>query len=224
MRRIFLEQGTPAWHRWRSEGIGGSDIPALLNRSPYDGSNPESLWEEKALGQSKEANFAMGHGTRLEPIARRSYETYSGLRFEPICCEHPDHHWMHASLDGWHPSGAFIEIKYSRAEWHWMALNGIVPKHVQYQMQWQFLVTGCQRAAYVSVNDGQKEFEQPRQFMAVVEVFPDPELAVEILEHAERFWQRVKEHRWPKQHENYDPRKELQKWAESAQDMEAIRR
>jgi putative phage-type endonuclease len=210
VKLIFHQQGTPPWHAWRWEGVGGSDIPAIMGCSPYEDATRESLFCEKTTGVKKETNFAMRKGNRLEPIARRSHEVYSGLRMEPCCCEHEEQSWMHASLDGWHPEGRFIEIKYAKAHYHWRALNGLVPRHVMVQIQWQFMVSGLPACDFVSVNDGQKDFDQPRQFMAIVRVLPDAELMAHILTEAEKFWVEVLA--WRESKPTVDARETVASW------------
>lgn len=192
MRRVDLEQQSSQWHDWRRQGIGGSDIPTIMGISPYPDSTRESLLIEKATGKRRKTNFAMGKGQRLEPIALRQFCDWSGNLYAPVCVEHLDEPWVHASLDGYCPDNhTFCEIKYARSIYHHMALMGLVPKHVMVQMQWQFFATNCERGWLVSVNDGTKEFRQPEQYMAVVEVLPNASTIAAILTEAKRFWAEV---------------------------------
>lgn len=75
-----FEPGTPAWHAARAQGIGGSEIAAVLGISPFE--SRFSLWHRKAgLIAPVQENGEMYWGKKLEP---------------PICDEyalrHPDQH------------------------------------------------------------------------------------------------------------------------------------
>src|SRR5689334_11308387 len=98
MKRVPLRQHSPEWDRWRSEGLGASDGPALVGVSPY--LTTEKLWEQKT-GQASWSQS--GHATRWgqskEPEARRLWEDRTGQIFQPACVEHPDYPWLRASLD-----------------------------------------------------------------------------------------------------------------------------
>ena len=40
-----LHQNTPEWHRWRMQGIGASDAPAIMGETAFK--TPRMLWSEK---------------------------------------------------------------------------------------------------------------------------------------------------------------------------------
>lgn len=47
---VELSQGTPEWHEWRKNGIGGSDATVVEGISPYR--TPRQLfYEKKGLGR-----------------------------------------------------------------------------------------------------------------------------------------------------------------------------
>ncbi|WP_369183300.1 YqaJ viral recombinase family protein [Streptomyces sp. Y1] len=92
--------GSSEWHAARSNGIGGSEIAAVMGLSPYE--SAFSLWHRKqGLVQPVEENPQMYWGTRLEPIvlaefakrhpewAVRRAPTYAG----------PDRPWQIANPD-----------------------------------------------------------------------------------------------------------------------------
>ena len=45
MNIVELDQRSDNWHRWRTNGVGASDICVLMGSSPYK--SPYQLWEEK---------------------------------------------------------------------------------------------------------------------------------------------------------------------------------
>jgi len=62
-----FEHGSPEWHAARMDGIGGSEISAVLDISIWE--SPFSLWHRKAGAvPPREANTEMEAGRRLEPV------------------------------------------------------------------------------------------------------------------------------------------------------------
>lgn len=197
MNLIHLEQGSDRWRSWRCEGLGGSDIAAIMGLSPYKDASPEEVFAEKTSRQAKESTFAMRRGIRLEPRAREMVKLRFQRSFDPCCVEHGEQPWMRASLDGICLRGkppALLEIKAPKWTDHDRILCGLVPPHFMVQMQWQMLVTGVDRCHLVSISEKFDMFKGP-DLLAHVEVESDPEQQAEILDVADAFWQRVLEHR-----------------------------
>lgn len=74
----WFEPGSDAWHAARSQGIGGSEISAVIGLSPYE--SAFSLWHRKR--------------GLIEPV-EESTEMYWGKKHEPTICDeyakqHPD--------------------------------------------------------------------------------------------------------------------------------------
>lgn len=62
-----FEPGSPEWHAARENGIGGSEIAAVLDLSPWE--SAFSLWHRKRkLVPARQANTEMDAGRRLEPV------------------------------------------------------------------------------------------------------------------------------------------------------------
>ena len=85
----------------RPQGIGGTDIAAILGLSPYK--TPLQLWEEK-VGEPNLAQRDAIHlrfGQHLEPFVASEYERVTGLHTsmpsDPIF--HSEHGFMFASID-----------------------------------------------------------------------------------------------------------------------------
>lgn len=89
------------WLAWRRRGIGASDVPAILNLSPW--ASPYSVYAEKrGLVPDTDATEAMALGLALEPVIAALFHERTGLyvvgaqtRFE-----HPDDPWLRTTLDG----------------------------------------------------------------------------------------------------------------------------
>jgi len=192
MNIISLVQGSEAWEAWRHEGVGASDLPMVLDISPYDDATRASLLEEKVTRLRRPINYAMRRGTKLEPVARDLYlatgEIWEG---GPVCLQHPDYPWARASLDllcrdAWEQWIA--EIKALKKERHQEALAGSVPYFYRPQLQWQMFCSGLKRTDYVSYSE-LAYFGDKR--LAVVPVERDDREIDRLLNAAAEFWMEV---------------------------------
>ena len=119
--------GSRRWHALRRKGIGGSEIAAIVGRSPWE--SAYNLWyRKKGLISGAGTNQAMRWGTLLEPVIYREYATNhleSGLRMTTgETYAHVDRPWQHANPDGliWDHRGRLVdglEIKTAGHETHW---------------------------------------------------------------------------------------------------------
>lgn len=100
MKLVTHTQGSDAWKAWRREGIGGSDVAAILGVSPYEDHTRAAVFAEKVHGTEREANFAMHRGQRLEPHARKAYQDRTRCIAPPVCVESSAGSWARVSLDG----------------------------------------------------------------------------------------------------------------------------
>jgi len=180
---VKAEQRSQKWLDLRAEGIGASDIPAVIGVSPYK--TPYQLWAEKR-GEFKPAPLgaAADRGILLEDSVAAWYEKETGrktkksngivrLKIAP---------WAMASLDRTivgEPDG-LLEIKTSASP-RWSLYP--VPPEVIAQVQWQMYITGaawCDVAALL----GGLTFK-------VVRVMADPAYQKEIMAKAIDFRLRV---------------------------------
>jgi putative phage-type endonuclease len=144
-----FEPGSPEWHAARANGLGGSEIAAVLGLSPFE--SRFSLWHRKAgaIGPV-DLNDEMEWGTRLEPAVAAKWDD-----------NHPDAriHWWPGtySRDGWmiaNPDGLsyrtdeVVELKTSPFGDGW-GPDGTdeVPIHVRTQVLWY-----CGVLDYVAAN------------------------------------------------------------------------
>ena len=184
------------WLKARKQGLGGSDIAAVLGLSPWR--TPLDVYLDKT-GQTPdlEPNEAMHWGTVLEDVVARHYAETTGHTVQRVntLLRHPKYDWMLANLDraivqpgsrarwdGEKLAGAegVLEVKtasaYKADEWTGESL----PVYYTTQVLWYMAVTSLPYAD-VAVLIGGNHYEQRR-------VEFDPELARDIRERCEAFW------------------------------------
>ena len=170
------------WLNARREGIGGSDIGALLGSSPF--ATPLDVWRQKTTDYQTPESDAMRVGTRLEPgvIALAMdwlADTYGGQWWNddpPALLRHPDIPVAQYSPDGIaHGKDATILLEAKvTSKWldepspHWVA-----------QVQWGLGITGLDTALIVAVN-GSKASYWP--------IEADPDWFQRAAEYAATWW------------------------------------
>lgn len=168
---VFANQ-SPEWHDAR-KGIGGSDIGAIMNRSPWK--SAYSLWAEKTglIDDRIEPTIQMEIGTALEaPIrdlwARRNAE---------FLTVHETGTWESTARATWkaNPDGiirynngdlAILEIKHTATYWDQL------PEMYELQVLWYLHITGLTSGIVVALSGGYlREFnvEYDAQRMAEVQ-------------------------------------------------------
>lgn len=172
------------WLKWRSKGIGGSDVAAICGISKYK--SPIELWMEKT-GQiePKEAGEAAYWGTTLEPIIRDEFTKRSDIKVKIVksILKHPKYNFMLANLDGIAKDpilkDCVFEAKTASAfkESQWIES---IPEEYMLQVQHYMAVTGYQRA-YVAALIGGNTF-----IYKTIE--RDDELINMIIKLEEHFW------------------------------------
>jgi len=143
------EQNTPEWLEWRKDKIGASDLPIIMEVSPY--STPLQLWKRKLgfLGeQQQHAGMRWGHEN--ESAVRERMQIRYGVRIEPETCVSKDLEWAIASLDGIDEEGVIYEIKSCNADDHEIARSGNIPEKYIPQVEWQLFCKGAKLCRYVS--------------------------------------------------------------------------
>lgn len=185
----------------RKQGLGGSDIGAILGLSPY--TTPLDIWLDKT-GQapSKESNLQMRFGTMAEQFVADEYEQQTGNRVQKFT---PMLRHTEAPIIG-HidrlviPAGAkvashkqeirtdkLLECKTASAyaasggEWG-VAGSDMVPPAYLVQVATYMALTGCEFAD-LAVLFGNQEFR-------VYHIKRDLELEETIVEEAAAWWQR----------------------------------
>lgn len=180
-RGATIAQGTNEWLEWRRQGIGASDVAAILGVSPWK--TARQLWLEKTGREVVETStHATQRGHWLEVKARAQYELLADCEMPPALVIHPQFPYMRVSLDGWNPElNRVLEIKCPGKADHEAALAGRVPEKYIAQLQFQLFVTGADTAHYFSF-DGESG--------CIVEVKADAELQRTIRDAVIDFWTR----------------------------------
>jgi putative phage-type endonuclease len=185
-----FDPGSPQWHAARANGIGGSEIAAVIGLSPFE--SRFSLWHRKAgtIGPVEDDPI-MEWGRRLEPAVAGKFldehapllrsSTYGGT------FAHPDRPWQIANPDLLLVNGntapepcAVLEVKTSPFGDGWGEAGADqVPPHVRCQALWYLDVLGLQ-VAYVVVLIGGHDYREYR-------IDADPDEQAELRAAAERF-------------------------------------
>jgi putative phage-type endonuclease len=150
--------GSPEWHAARQQGIGGSEIAAVLGLSPWE--SRFSLWHRKrGLLAAVEVNDSMYWGTRLEPVIRDEFErrhaVSDGIRVEQAgTWRHEDRPWQVANPDGFilglivedgETPHSLLEIKTARDGDRWGEPGtDEIPVYYRTQCLWYLDVFGLQ--------------------------------------------------------------------------------
>lgn len=185
------EQGSPAWHEFRSRHIGASEIPAIMGTD--DWRDAEDIFKAKVFGEKFEGNFATQRGKALEPLIISLFEENKGVRLTQPTLEYPQWPTLSASLDGWiENEKAVVEVKAPALWKHGLALCGLVPETYQDQLQTQMLVSDAEKCYYVSYHPD----EPPGFNLAIVVIQPNFDRQQLILNTAIRFWVRVQMKTW----------------------------
>ena len=168
---LDIPQNTPAWLKWRENGLGGSDAPAVAG---FWGDFRET-WAYKAAQyrgekpKGKKSTPAMSWGHTHEDAARRLYSDLTGIELSPACCTSDERPHVKASLDGWNSEmNLVLELKspYTPARHRHTLDAGRVPEHYYPQVQHQLYAAGGVSAHFCSY-DPREEGERRLAFVGV---------------------------------------------------------
>jgi putative phage-type endonuclease len=157
MKAIALgkhEPNTPQWDALRSNGIGGSEIAAIVGLSPWE--SRFSLWHRKrgSLGR-QDVNAGMAWGTRLEDVIADAYaETRDMLDIQSAgTYSHHERSWQIANPDRllWddeHGHVGLLEVKTASAfdAHEWGRELDAIPPYYRCQVLWYMDVLELPRA------------------------------------------------------------------------------
>jgi putative phage-type endonuclease len=167
----------------RNLQIGGSEIAAIMGKSPWD--TPLSLWAKKTgkLPPQELSNFeAMEIGTELEEYVARKFTRKTGikLRVDNRTFKHKDYPYMVGHIDRWVVGeDAIFEAKTTSAwmEKHWEGAE--IPEQYILQVNWYMGLLGKKLAHLAVLIGGQKFVTKQVEF--------DPELFAAMVAKAREF-------------------------------------
>lgn len=187
---LKLEQRTTEWHEWRSDGIGASEIAAVLGISPWK--TAYQLWLEKT-GKVVPFGFqsdAMKRGVELESAALFDLETELGVSIDTAntVFEHEEYPFIRASLDGI-VDDAVVEIKVPGVA-RYEAMKHGIPDYYMAQLQQQMLVAGKPKALFWVWSDENGGY--------LHQVAADEKWQSRVIKAAVEFWRAVESGTWPR--------------------------
>lgn len=149
-----FENGSAEWHELRSQGVGGSQVGAILGVNPWE--SAFSLWARQlGLLEPKESNLAMRLGNLFEPVIKEAwlldnpeYKIYETGTWQST---KPGWEWCHANPDGILEANGeleILEVKMSRYPWD------EVPPHYKAQVLWYMWILGIHKAKLVALFGG----------------------------------------------------------------------
>ena len=185
MKKVNLEQRTPQWHQWRSEGWTATEAATLMGLNKYE--KLSDLWAFK-LGIKTRPDLnrvpAVQYGVLHEDDCRRAWEDRHGEVATPVCGESLAHPLFRASFDGLTPSGIPLECKCVTKKEYFdeIVTKGVASeRYARYwpQVQHQMLVANSEYAYLCFWHEGEFiEFQIER----------DEAFIQELILVGERFW------------------------------------
>lgn len=186
----------PAWLDLRRQGIGGSDVSAIVGLSKW--STPLSVWLDKSglYTPEDDPSEAMEWGSILEPVVADEFSRRSGIPTTPyrFLLAHPEHPWMLANVDRLITADPVVMVDepgiyegktvnaFQRGEWG-TDEDPKVPDHAALQAHHYLAVTGLPYA-YVAVLIGGQRLVWRR-------IERDEDLISRLIDLEWEFWQRV---------------------------------
>lgn len=141
-----MDQGSSAWHSWRDQGVGSSEIAAIMEA---DGAYQTrfqlfqkrmGLAKQQTEKEQKSKDFIFDKGHRIEEMVRERYERKELISFSADLFERRDKPWQRASVDLCsHEKQLIKEVKYVSLE---EFEAGLCPARYFPQIMWQYYVTG----------------------------------------------------------------------------------
>lgn len=194
MAIISLQQGTPEWLAWRSQGVTATDAVIigadLIGAQLYKDESLRDLWaEKKGLKERKDLskNPNVIRGKNLEDVARLAAETHFGDMIVPICVENDKAAFIKASLDGILSTGQLVEIKCPHQKtWDDLMLNKSKSnafKRYWIQIQHQLLVAGAKEAFLCLYLEGMP--------LAIHKIEENKDFQKQLLQKEIAFWKQV---------------------------------
>lgn len=151
----LFENQSPEWYAQRAGAIGGSDIAAIMGKSPWK--SYYTLWAEKTglIDNDIAPNMAMKMGTAFEPVIKKLWAddnsqwlqihdtgTWASIQ-HPTWKANPDGiiQWSNGEI-------GILEIKHTSQWWE------NLPEAYELQVQWYLHILGLKTGVVVAVAGG----------------------------------------------------------------------
>ena len=177
--------GREEWLRWRTKGIGGSDVSVIAGVNPFR--SIFQLWLEKTgqVEPEETENDNTHFGNVLEPVVKREFSKRTGLkvRAKRALLQSEEYPFMLADLDGViYENGKMnlFEAKTASAYKQEIWEKGI-PEEYVLQVQHYMAVTGAEKTYLAALVGGN------RFYWKVVR--RDEQKIAEIIELEKAFWE-----------------------------------
>lgn len=190
---MTLDEDTrAAWLAWRNDGIGASEIAAVVGASPWD--SPLSVYLRKRgdLPDDAPPTEAMRLGLALEDLVADEFTARTGLYVvgRQEWCTHPEHDYARCTVDGFAVESPNANRADALGVFESKTTGDLsrfdpLPDYVALQVQWQLFVTG-EAHGWVAVLGGGY-----RLGVRVIEVHRDDATIDALAAAAADFWQRV---------------------------------
>lgn len=173
------------WLKWRTKGIGGSDVSAIAGINRFK--SVYQLWLEKTgqyIPQENEENDYIHFGNLFDPIIKQEFTRRTGIkvRAKRYLLQSDEYPFMIADLDGViNEDGemCIFEAKtasaYKKEQW-----EGTIPQEYMLQIQHYMAVTGAKKTYIAALVGG--------NYFCYHEIYRDEELIQQITELESRFW------------------------------------
>ncbi len=194
---VDVKQGTPEWHSFRKDGIGGSDAPVIEGSSPYH--TPRTLYFTKRgelVEDISENEYIFAKGHKTEGLVRKNFAELTGAEMLPLCLIHDKHSHIRASLDGFDQKKyGILEAKLvGKAVLEDARDEGIIPRHHWVQIQHNMEVAGVDLGQWYGHNGNDNG--------VLIEVKRDNTFITAQLQREHEFWEMIKAGKVPALTEN----------------------
>lgn len=183
------------WKTQRFNGIGGTDMAAILGKSPWK-TKMELFNEKISKIDTQKENRAMRRGRFLESLVADEYKHITGIKLTTKCKEfttnillkHNKYPWMFANVDRFVPEHkAIAEIKtVTLNKYIDIKINGL-PDHWIIQIQHYLNITGLSKAVLIIFCHDRWEFIEEKKNGIWID--RDPDMIKTMESEAINFWE-----------------------------------
>jgi len=163
------KQGSTEWHQWRHDGMGSSDVSAILGFNKYK-SRKKLLMEKIELDPpSDKYTYITDMGHRAEADIRKLFSLNTGVEYKSVCVQDAVIPFVRCSYDGLSDCGKILECKFvGEKKYCDIVKRGSVDQYgdFYYQVQYQMFVANATYATFgiVPFNPKGRKYDMDRVF------------------------------------------------------------